>query len=166
MAVNAKTNADNIIRKIPALLHTVNDIEKIGDFTVEMNRILNIQIKEQKSPLDAVYLKVIEDLETKVQIMLDLTLSYMVDFQQKQIYQIIEMEGRINERHQSMRVEILSRIQNGECNAESGLNTIDFIDAMEMIGDKVKNIVKAGSTDFIYYEEARPKEADLATHTE
>jgi phosphate:Na+ symporter len=33
VAVNERTNADDIIQKIPALLHTVNDIEKIGDFT-------------------------------------------------------------------------------------------------------------------------------------
>jgi phosphate:Na+ symporter len=41
VAVNTKTNADDIIQKIPALLHTVNDIEKIGDFTEEVNNILN-----------------------------------------------------------------------------------------------------------------------------
>jgi phosphate:Na+ symporter len=51
VAVNEKTNADSIVQKIPALLHTVNDIEKIGDFTEEVNRILNYQITAQKTPL-------------------------------------------------------------------------------------------------------------------
>ena len=40
VAVNERTNSEEIIQKIPALLHTVNDIEKAGDLTEEANRIL------------------------------------------------------------------------------------------------------------------------------
>jgi len=41
-------------------------------------------------------------------------------------------------------------IQNGICNPVTGLHTIDFIDTMERIADKLKNLVKAGSHDFTY----------------
>ncbi len=40
-----------ISSKNPRPLHTVNDIEKIGDYTEEVNRILNYQISIQKLPL-------------------------------------------------------------------------------------------------------------------
>ena len=41
-------------------------------------------------------------------------------------------------------------IQNSECDAVSGINTIDYIDTIEHITEKVENIVNAGQNDFIY----------------
>jgi len=60
VAVNEKTNAEDIIHKIPALLHTVNDIEKIGDFTEEINKILNDQIISQKHSLAPEFMEMID----------------------------------------------------------------------------------------------------------
>lgn len=150
VAVNERTNADSIVQKIPALLHTVNDIEKIGDFTEEVNRILNYQITSQKNPLCADFVAMIDELHAKVLFMLDLCVDYIVDMGTDFSYKIIEMEGRINEMHNSLRVRILIEIQNGECDPAGGLNTIDYIDQVEVIADKLKNLVKAGSHNFIY----------------
>lgn len=150
VAVNEKTNAPDIIHKIPALLHTVNDIEKIGDFTEEMNNILNEQIITQKHQLPLEFTAMIDDLHSKLLYMLDLSIDYLVDLKEDYIYKIIEMEGRINESHYRLREEILSKIQNAVCDAEGGLNTIDYLDEAEEIADKLKNLVKAGSHNFIY----------------
>jgi phosphate:Na+ symporter len=150
VAVNERTNADDIIRKIPALLHTVNDIEKIGDYTEEINRILNYQITAQKKFLPAQFSAMIDDLHAKIMFMLDLCVDYLQDMREDYSYKIIEMEGRINEQHHNLRIEILSEIQNGECDAQGGLNTIDYLDQVEVIADKLKNLVKAGSHKFMY----------------
>lgn len=150
VAVNERTNADDIIQKIPALLHTVNDIEKIGDYTEEVNRILNYQISIQKCPLCPDFAAMIDDLHAKVMFMLDLCVDYLQDMRDDYSYKIIEMEGRINEQHWNLRNNILSKIQNGECDAAGGLNTIDYLDQVEVIADKLKNLVKAGSHKFIY----------------
>jgi phosphate:Na+ symporter len=150
VAVNERTNADDIIQKIPALLHTVNDIEKIGDYTEEVNRILNYQITTQKLPLCPEFAAMIDDLHAKVMFMLDLCVDYLLDMRDDYSYKIIEMEGRINEQHWNLRNNILGKIQNGECDAAGGLNTIDYLDQVEVIADKLKNLVKAGSHKFIY----------------
>ena len=65
-------------------------------------------------------------------------------------FKIIELEGRINELHHSLRAKIMKQIQNAACDPVGGLNTIDYIDAMELIADKLKNLVKAGTYNFIY----------------
>jgi phosphate:Na+ symporter len=150
VAVNEKTNADDIIQKIPALLHTVNDIEKIGDFTEEVNRILNYQITAQKVPLSLEFTSMIDDMQAKMMFMLDLGLDYLEDMQDDLSFKIFEMEGRINEQHANLRNKILLMIQNGECDAAGGLNTIDYLDQVEVIADKLKNLVEAGSQKFIY----------------
>lgn len=155
VVVNERTKRDSIIQKIPALIHTINDIEKLGDYTEEANRILNDQMETQKAPLSEEILNMISDMETKILEMLDLNIAYLKDFQRDYPFKIIEMEGRINEQHRRVRDDLITKIQNGSCDAESGLNTIDFIDVMERFGDKIKNIVKAGSYNFLYYEDGR-----------
>lgn len=150
VAVNEKTNAEDIIHKIPALLHTVNDIEKIGDFTEEINKILNEQIIAKKHHLSPNFISIIDELHSKLLYMLDLSIDYLVELKEDYIYKIIEMEGRINETHHHLREEILSHVQNGKCNAAEGLNTIDYIDEVEEIADKLKNLVKAGTHNFVY----------------
>lgn len=151
VTVNERTNAQSVIRKIPGLLHTVNDIEKLGDYTEELNGILNTQIQSQKSPISQEFLDILEDMEGRILSMLSLSIQYMEGFKPSHTFKIIEMEGRINERHFYLRDKILRRIQNGECDAESGLNTIDFIDCIELLGNKMENLVKAGTHDFLYY---------------
>lgn len=150
VAVNDRTNSETIIMKIPALLHSVNDIEKMGDFCEEVNRILNLQIPAQKNPLCSDFLDMIGDLHTKVLNMLDLSIDYLAELDQNYVYKIIELEGRINEQHNTLREKILHDIQQAECDPVGGLNTIDYIDAMELIADKMKNLVKAGTHDFTY----------------
>ena len=150
IAVNEKTNAEDIIHKIPALLHTVNDIEKIGDFTEEINKILNEQITAPKQRLSSEFIAMIDDLYSKLLYMLDLSIDYLVELKEDYIYKIIEMEGRINETHHYLREEILTQVQNGKCNAAGGLNTIDYLDEVEEIADKLKNLVKAGTHKFVY----------------
>ncbi len=150
VAVNERTNAQSIIQKIPALLHSVNDIEKIGDFTEEVNRILNYQVPAQKNPLCPDFRTMIEEFHARVLEMLDLSIDYLEELKPLYTYKIIECEGRINEMHRSLRARIMSQIQNAECDPVGGLNTIDYIDAMELIADKLKNLVKAGTHDFIY----------------
>ncbi|MCK9584236.1 MAG: Na/Pi cotransporter family protein [Candidatus Cloacimonetes bacterium] len=160
VAVNEKTNADDIIQKIPALLHTVNDIEKIGDFTEEVNRILNYQITAQKVPLSADFIGMIDDLHAKILFMLDLCVDYLETFQEDLSFKIFEMEGRINEQHANLRNKILLLVQNGECDAAGGLNTIDYLDQAEVIADKLKNLVEAGSHKFIYSRIAKMREEE------
>ena len=161
VAVNERTKSENVIKKIPALLHTVNDIEKMGDITEEVNRILNYQVPAQKVTLSTHFRDMIGELQAKVMEMLDLSIEYIEEFKPLYTYKIIELEGRINEQHHNLRERILGQIQRAECDPEGGLNTIDYIDAMELIADKMKNLVKAGTHDFIYGQDKLPEnEAD------
>jgi len=150
VAINDKSNSDAITKKIPALLHTVNDIEKLGDFTEEINKILNDQILGQRAPYCTCFYPMIDDLHEKLMYMLDLSISYIEDLHPDYTYKIIELEGRINQLHHDLRLQVLQQIQDGDCDPASGLNTIDYIDAVEIAADKMKNLVKAGSHNFIY----------------
>ncbi|MDX9869100.1 MAG: Na/Pi cotransporter family protein [Candidatus Cloacimonadales bacterium] len=153
--INEKSNTDTVTKKIPSLLHTVNDIERLGDHAVQLSDILNHQILSQKVPFLADFEEEIAELHDKIIYMIDLSLEYMRNLDTKHSFMIIELEGRINQYHNDTRKRVLNMIQSTECDANSGLNMIDYIDTIETIADKLKNIVKAGSYRFIY-QAARP----------
>ncbi|MEF3694166.1 MAG: Na/Pi cotransporter family protein [Candidatus Cloacimonadota bacterium] len=150
VSLNERCNSDNVIRKIPSLLHTVNDIEKLGDYALELNNILNTQILGQRTALSENLERMVSDLQGKMMYMLDLSIEYMELLKVDYVFKIIEIEGRINEQHFNLRKEILLGIQDGTCEPSGGLNTIDFIDTVEIFADKMKNLVKAGSHGFVY----------------
>ncbi len=150
VSLNERCHSDIVIRKIPSLLHTVNDIEKLGDYALELNNILNTQILGQRNTLSVKLEGMVSDLQSKMMYMLDLSIEYMESLKVDYVFKIIEIEGRINEQHFNLRKEVLLGIQDGSCEPSGGLNTIDFIDTVEIFADKMKNLVKAGSHGFVY----------------
>ncbi len=150
VVVNERTRSKTVVQKIPALLHTVNDIEKIGDFIEEINRILNYQIAAQKNPLEQGFRDTIDSFNALFTDMLDLSIDYLEELKPSFTFKIIEMKGRLTEMHSRLRGKIMLQIQNGECDPEGGLNTIDYIDMIEQSADKLMNIVEAGTYNFIY----------------
>jgi len=157
VAINDHSNSRIISQKIPSLLHTVNDIEKMGDFTEQINEILNNQIQHQKTTFFPEFLSIIEDSYTKTIHMCDLTLQCLEHFDRNCHDTVIEMELSFRTFHNELRKEILTKIQNADCDAESGLNTIDYIDEIEMIAKKLTNIVKARQNRFVYQPADRPQ---------
>ncbi len=150
VVVNERTRSQTVIQKIPALLHTVNDIEKIGDFIEEINRILNYQIPAQKNPLEQDFREIIDSFNAQFSEMVDLSIDYLEELKPSFTFKIIEMKGRLTEIHSRLRGKIMLQIQNGECDPEGALNTIDYIDMIEQSADKLMNIVEAGTYNFIF----------------
>jgi len=157
VAINDSSNSKIISQKIPSLLHTVNDIEKMGDFTETINEILNNQIQRQKNTFFPEFLTVIEDSYTKTMHMCDLTLTCLAHYDKECHDTVIEMEKEFRTYHFELRKSILTKIQNSECDAESGLNTIDYIDEIELIAKKFTNIVRARQNRFVYQPPDRPQ---------
>lgn len=150
VAVNEKTNSEDIIIKIPALLHTVNDIEKLGDYTQEINRILNYQIIDQGAPLSDEFTATITAMHNQLQKMIELALVYLDHLDPDIAEEIIRAEAVIMDDYERLRQGILAQIQNGECDAAGGLNTIDYLDVVELAAAKIINITEAGSQKFVY----------------
>ena len=150
VAVNEKTNSEDIIIKIPALLHTVNDIEKLGDYTLEINQILNYQIMDQGAPLSEDFKATITAMHNQLQEMIALALDYLDHLDPEIAAELVKREAVIMEDYERLRQGILNQIQNGECDAAGGLNTIDYLDVVELAAAKLINITEAGSQKFVY----------------
>ena len=150
VAINDKSNSKMISQKIPSLLHTVNDIERIGDYSENINIILNTQILSQKASYSDEFMSIIYDKHNKILYMLDLLINYLDDFDNDIYNKINELEDRLHHEHKDIRIKILEMIKSSECEAMEGLHTIDYIDAIDSITAKIKNVIFAGSHQFIY----------------
>ena len=157
VAVSERSTSRLISRKIPSLLHSINDIEKLGDFAEDVNIILNNQILSQSHEYHHDFDHILVDKHQKILYMIELLLKYLeksdIDFTKK----ILEIEDRLKQQHSELRKKILYMIQTTECDANSGINTIDYIDAIEALGNKLKNIALAASRNFVYLPVERPK---------
>jgi len=157
VAIQDHSKSRLISQMIPSLLHTVNDIEKMGDFTEQINEILNHQILGQKSTYFPEFMTIMEETHTDIIHMCDLTISCLEFLDKEFSSELIDMERNINQFHIELRKTILVKIQNAECDAESGINTLDYIDEIELIAKKLTNIVRARSNRFIYQPPDRPE---------
>jgi phosphate:Na+ symporter len=166
VAVNERSSSRVIAQRIPSLLHTVNDIEKLGDFAEELNEILFNQILNQQETFYADFRDIIAENHQKILYMLELLLKYFEDYDADYAHKVFELEDRISQQHAELRQKLVSMIQNAECDAASGLNTIDYIDEIERLSNKIKNVTLAGSRHFIYLPVERPKTARILDQTD
>ena len=150
VAVSENSTSKRISRRIPSLLHTVNDIEKLGDYAETINELLNNQILAQKITLNENFNDIIHEYYHKTIIIIDVLLKYLSDYNITHGNVINELSEEVNSQNRELRKSILLDIQNANCDPVSGIYTIDYLDAIEDFAGKIKNIVHAGSLKFEY----------------
>ncbi len=142
--------SDDNFHKIPSLLHSVNDIERLGDHAINLNEIFQQMMRKNKTMKNPPFIEEIKNSHIKIMQMIKFVNNFLETSNLNDSYKVIELEGQINQNQQDLRDRAVEMIQSGQCDAHSGLNIIDFIDNIEKIGDHLKNIVKAASKNFIY----------------
>jgi phosphate:Na+ symporter len=138
--------------EIPVWLHSINDIEKVGDHAENLGdlteRVLDAKIRfseEGETELRQVYDSVKE--------MLDVVSESLSTMDLKKAGAALEIEKRINDLHLLSRENNLSRMNNGACEPGAGLIFLDYIMNLEKIGDHLSNVAIAIKREFHYDEE-------------
>ena len=154
--VSEQNLSDTSSRKIPSLLHSVHDLERLGDHAINLNEIF-LRIMNQKTAFPEEFVEEIKISRDHINHMINHVKNYMDSFDTLESYRVIELEGTINQYQIDLRQKVINMMQNGQCDAFSGLNIVDFIDNIEKIADHLKNIVKAASKHFIYRDVIKGK---------
>jgi phosphate:Na+ symporter len=146
--------AREVADEIPVWLHSINDIEKIGDHAENLadltDRVLDGKVKfsdEETEQLKRMYEMVSE--------MLDLTIYSITEMDQKAAQGILVIEKKINRLDSVAREANLKRMNNGVTNPGTGIMFLDYITNLEKIGDHLSNVAIAVKREFHYgvYEE-------------
>ncbi|MBR9690786.1 Na/Pi cotransporter family protein [Candidatus Woesearchaeota archaeon] len=128
--------------RLPALLHIVNDLERIGDHAENL-----VELTERKINRDLPFSK---HAMKEMRIMYDLVMAMIKDIEQTLRTDSLiaakrahRKEDLINELQRKYKNAHIVRLEKGKCNIRSGVVFIDLIKNFEKIGDHLTNIADA-----------------------
>jgi len=124
----------------PVLIHTVNDIERIGDHAINI-----LELAEQKVERGIKFSHEAEDdlkdLFYLCKRMYEETMNALEENDTESAKQAFEIEKHINDLQERLREKHINRIKTGLCDISSGIIFVDAIDNLEKVGDHLSNIV-------------------------
>ena len=141
-ALSRRQLSDEVSIELPVLLHTVNDLERIGDHAVNVVEITERKI-EKKLSFSDLALAEIGQLRQEIEQMFGSVIVALENNEIKAAQTALVNENKINRMQMDFRRSHVQRMSEGICSAETGLVFIDLIDNIEKIGDHLTNIAQA-----------------------
>jgi phosphate:Na+ symporter len=141
-ALSEKEISEEMSTELPVLMHTINDLERIGDHAENIAEIAERKM-EQKLSFSDKALGEINDLKTVVEQMCDSIIRAMEKNDITAATSALAGENNLNRMQIGLRRSHVSRMAEGLCSPETGLIFIDLVDNVEKIGDHLTNIAQA-----------------------
>lgn len=136
-----RSSSPEILREIAKLIHTVGDLERIGDHCQTL-----VRLSQRKQEWRVVFSDVAEQ---ELQLMSSKTLNFLkfmvdaVDANGNDAVQIAESyENEIDRLEEDFRNNHINRLSTGECAVRPGLIFIDMLQAFEKISDHTLSVAK------------------------
>ncbi len=141
-ALSRKEVSDEVSVELPVLLHTVNDLERIGDHAVNIVEIAERKI-EQKLIFSGFALEEADQLRKEAEQMLDYVIAALENNDIDSARAALVNEANLNKMQMDFRRSHVQRMTEGVCTSGAGLIFIDLVDNIEKIGDHLTNIAQA-----------------------
>jgi phosphate:Na+ symporter len=128
-------------RLIPALLHSVNDIEKVGDYCEDITKVSQ-RIFEYNLTFSSPAQRDIETLFEKTDVMMKHTGRAMENNDEHAAKVALNVEGEINELIMKYRLDHIKRLADNVCTSDSGLVYSDILMNIERMNAHLTNIAQ------------------------
>ncbi len=128
--------------RLPVLMHTVNDVERIGDHAENIAELAQRKIDE-KLPFSNDAISEIKMFYVKIEKMIDLVIEGLSSGDVKKGEEALKIEEEINNLQFKLRQNHIERLNKGKCFILSGIIFLDIIANLEKIGDHLTNIAEA-----------------------
>ncbi|MFO7775635.1 MAG: Na/Pi cotransporter family protein [Candidatus Hydrogenedentota bacterium] len=134
--------SDDLSEEIPVLMHTVNDLERVGDHAVNIAEIADRKI-QQKLVFSDEALDEAKQLLDYLTAMFEKTIIALESKDRDAAQAALEIEEQLNTMQVELRKNHCRRMGENGCSAEAGLIFIDLVDNVEKIGDHLTNIAQS-----------------------
>jgi len=131
-----------VSNELPVLLHTVNDLERIGDHAINIVEIAERKM-DQKLSFSDVALVDAEELRNEIEQMLDYIIAALENNDIEAAKSALGNEDNLNRMQIDFRRSHVERMTGGLCSPQAGLIFIDLVDNVEKTGDHLTNIAQA-----------------------
>ena len=154
--LSRKQLSDEVSIELPVLLHTVNDLERVGDHAVNIVELAERKI-EQKINFSECAVKEAEELFTQINEMIDLVILALENSDKDAARSALENEKNLNKMQLDFRRSHVKRMTENICSPENSLIFIDLVNNIEKMGDHLTNIAQAviGGLQWDGVEEAK-----------
>lgn len=129
-------------KKIPALIHIINDVERIGDHAENIRDLASQKI-EERMPFSSAALGELKNVHSDIDKMLNCSLNALKTNNKNEAKIVLEQECQINAIRDRLKNNHVHRLEKRECNVVSGVVFLDTISNFEKIGDHLNNIAQA-----------------------
>jgi phosphate:Na+ symporter len=128
--------------ELPVLLHTINDLERIGDHAVNIVEIAERKIEQKLLFSNSAETEAIQ-LKSEAEQMCDHIILALENNDVNAAKSALDSEHNLNRMQIDFRRSHVLRMSKGNCSAEAGLIFIDLVDNVEKVGDHLTNIAQA-----------------------
>ncbi|MDP8211787.1 MAG: Na/Pi cotransporter family protein [Candidatus Zapsychrus exili] len=128
--------------EFPVLIHNVNDIERIGDYSQNLAELARRKIEENLIFTD----KAVEEIQIlwkEIQDMGDEATEALSNNNIAVAKNMLKREEHINNLHDKYKQSHITRLHEGICNLNSGFIFVEIVDNLEKIGDRLTNIAQS-----------------------
>jgi phosphate:Na+ symporter len=141
-ALSRRELSKELAVELPVLLHTVNDLERVGDHAVNITEIAERKI-EQKLFFSNQAQAEATRLTQEANQMFDRIFAALENNDIEAAKSALDNEEAINKMQMDFRRSHVQRMSEGVCTPQMGLIFIDLVDNIEKIGDHLTNIAQA-----------------------
>ncbi|MDY6934774.1 MAG: Na/Pi cotransporter family protein [Spirochaetota bacterium] len=135
--------------EISMMLHTVNELERIGDHCEILLKLLRRKYETKLNFSERAYQE-IGEISGKVKEFLDLLYKSITSSASNILLEASVIENRIDELRMEMRKRHIQRLNEGACDVQSGLIFLDMLTSFEKIGDHSLNVAEGLSGSRIF----------------
>ena len=140
-ALSTKELSEEMSAQLPVLLHTINDLERVGDHAVNIAEIAERKIEQKLSFSDSAYDEA-DQLRQEAEQMCDYIIKALEDNNIEAAKSALVNEDNLNKMQIDFRRSHVQRMSEGVCSPETGLIFIDLVDNVEKVGDHLNNIAQ------------------------
>ena len=128
-------------KKIPPLIHAINDVERIGDHAENLKDLAEQKI-EHNFPLTNEAAAELKSMYEDVNSMIDCSIKALSTNSVDEAKNVLDQERRINLLRDKLKNNHVKRLEQGSCNVLSGVIFLDTISNLEKIGDHLTNVAQ------------------------
>ena len=159
--ISQRSLAPRESEKLPALLHSVNDVERIGDHAENLQE-LAARAVEEKLPFTQRALEELHLVYNEVDAMVNDVKSALKNNSHQHAQAALAREKTLNRLQMELRQNHIQRLSEGKCFVLSGIIFLDFINNLEKIGDHLTNVAQAVMGSFRWDDIKKYKSKDDA----
>lgn len=124
---------------VPAMISSINNIERSGDRVIEICSLCNKKIDGDLSFTDTA-IRELKELESTMIELFDNAIICLGERNYEVIEKVVELENKIDNLSETFQENHIKRLNEGICNVDSGVLFIDIVGHLERIADHIYKI--------------------------